>query len=469
MNARCSALALVLAGFAGTAHAAPEIDVLASAALGDELGGRPASLGLFDDGSVVLVGADEGGGTLVRLDAVGVAKDGVERLAGSVHDVAVDRSTGHIALVGEAEIVVLDDRLDVVWRVALPTAHDGEHAPRIAAGELGTIAVVAAGELRTFSADGSALASVVLAEDATSGVAVLDGEDLVVTTGWSERHACGRALDVAALSGFTRDGVARWRAWGDVDETALCDRPASTRGIDVAHGEDGLVYLLAEVEGPANVFADENNVGFDAITTTDGVASSRFAYYARVSSVGEHVVGQFFAFPDEDAVVAPSAIAADAIGNVLVTGTTSHRLEADDDVIHSEALYAPAGFYQVVRSDFRARELWQSLEIDDTSTTSTAIALAGARVVTLLHTTRLPNAPSAPAGPMVLVWPTDPKAEPPGIPKRPDRDDVGTFGYESGVAGSDPTCYACGPTRAPTPIGVLALAAAVIIGRPRRR
>lgn len=466
MPTRISALGLWLVGFGGTAHAASDIDVLASAALGDELGGQPSSLALFDDGTVVLVGADESGGTLVRLDATGVAKDVVERFTGRVHDVAVDRRTGHIALVGDAEVVVLDDELEVSWRAPLPALLDGELVRRIAVGELGTIAVVAAGELRTFSADGDALGTTALADDTSTGVAVLDADDLVVTTGWSERQACERALDVAALSGFARTGEARWRAWGDVEETTLCDRGASTRGIDVARGEDGLVYLLAEVEGPANVFASEDNVAFDALTTTDGVASSRFAYYARVSPAGEHVLGQFFAFPDEDAVLQPSAVAADEHGNVILTGTTSHRLEADDDVLHAEALYAPAGFYQVVRADFRARELWQSLEMDDTTTTSTAMALAGPRVVTLLQTTRLPNAPSAPAGPMVLVWPTDPKT---AIPKRPDRDDIGTFGYESGVAGSDPTCYACGPTRAPTPLGVLALTAVVFVCRPRRR
>lgn len=464
------ALALVFAfalvGFAGTAHAAQDIDVLASAALGDELGGGPSSLALFDDGTVVLVGADEGGGTLVRLDADGVAKDAVERFAGGVHDVAVDGRTGHIALVGDVEVVVLDDGLAVSWRAPLPALQDGEPARRIAVGELGTLAVVAVGELRTFSAEGVALGTTALPDGTSAGVAVLDGEDLVVTTGWSERRACERAVDVAALSGFTRAGAPRWRAWGDVAEATLCDRAASTRGVDVAHGEDGLVYLLAEVEGPANVFVGENNVGFDALTTTDGVASSRFAYYARVSPAGEHVLGQFFAFPDEDAILQPSAIAADEQGNVVVTGTTTHGLEADDDALHAEALYAPAGFYQVVRADFRARELWQSLEIDDTTTTSTAMALAGPRVVTLLQTTRLPNAPSGPAGPMVLVWPTDPKA---ATPKRPDRDDIGTFGYESGVAGSDPTCYACGPTRAPTPLGVLGLAALVLVCRPRRR
>ena len=49
--------------------------------------------------------------------------------------------------------------------------------------------------------------------------------------------------------------------------------------------------------------------------------------------------------------------------------------------------------------------------------------------------------------------------------KRPDRDDVGTFGYESGVSGADPTCY-CGPTHRPAPLWVLVLG---LLGLARRR
>ena len=111
--------------------------------------------------------------------------------------------------------------------------------------------------------------------------------------------------------------------------------------------------------------------------------------------------------------------------------------------------------------------MWHTLERDDAATASTALALSGPRAVTLLAARRLPIDDDGPAslGPSVLTWPTDPEQ---AIPKRPDREDVGTFGYESGVAGSDPSCYACGPTRQPGAGGVLALAAIVLFIRPRR-
>jgi hypothetical protein len=66
----------------------------------------------------------------------------------------------------------------------------------------------------------------------------------------------------------------------------------------------------------------------------------------------------------------------------------------------------------------------------------------------------------------IVLLPTNPdqtKKE-----KTPDRDDVGTFGYESGASGIDPTCY-CDAKRETSPGWWAATIALVVLGRPRRR
>ncbi|MFY0539148.1 hypothetical protein [Nannocystis pusilla] len=114
------ASAVTVAAFAGVAHAAPELDVLASAALGDDLGGRPVAVGLVE-GGVVLASQGPQDGSVVRLDGFG-APAGAAPLAGRVDDLAVDRRTGDIAVIGDAGLTVFGPDLDVLWQRPLPPA-----------------------------------------------------------------------------------------------------------------------------------------------------------------------------------------------------------------------------------------------------------------------------------------------------------------------------------------------------------
>jgi hypothetical protein len=453
MSTRFASFVAVLSflSVAAVAHADSDVDVLAT----DVIGEQPGALALFDDGSVVVVGADGDEGLVVRLDATGDPVASVVRDR-AVHDVAVDPRRGHVVIVDAAEVAVLSADLDVLWSAPLPPGATGEASVDV--GEEGSIAVAIGGELLTFASDGGVLARATVSAT-ISAVAVLDESDLVVAGGW--RSTCDAAVDAPVLVGFATDGTERWRAFDAID----CD-DASARIVDVARGEDGDVYALAEAEGSRHALSSGIDVAFDPLSSA-GEASA-LAYFARVSTDGVPQLGQSIGFADPDAVVRPAGIAADKLGNVVVTGTTTHALEIDDGIEHGEALFAEAGFYTMLRSDFRGRFVWHTLERDDAATASTALALAGPRAVTLLAARRLPpiddDGPAS-LGPSVLTWPTDPEQ---AIPKRPERDDVGTFGYESGVAGSDPTCYACGPTRQPGAGGVLALAAILLFIRPRR-
>ena len=433
--------------------AAPDIDVLASAALGDELGGQPVALALFDDGTVVLVGADERGGTLVRLDAAGVAEGcGRHGSRARVDDVAVDRRTGlRRARRATSRSPCSTPGSASSWRAPLAPRERrracASRRRRRARHDRGRCGGRAAHVLRRWRRP---------RHDCAAGwhehrlSPCSTAADLVVTTGWTrDRHAT-----IGSTSPRSRASLARARRAGArrvTSRTDLATAPTARAASMSRVARTGSIYLLAEVEGrAANVFAaPRTNVGFDALTS-DGrrrIVAVRVLrpLLARRRARARPVLR----VPRRGCDRAAAAIAADEHGNVLVTGTTSHRLAPDDDGDPHRGALRSGGVLSGRPRRLSATRLWRSLEIDDTSTTSRRWRSRVRSVVTLLQTVALAECRrDAPAGPMVLVWPTDPKS-PAGIPKRPDRDDVGTFGYESGVAGSDPTCYACGPTRAP--------------------
>lgn len=483
MYPRLRALALTTAivpllAASATAHAAPDLDFLASAGLGDELGGRPVALDLSGDG-VVLASERAGQGALVRLDRFGERTGPIRALAGGVDDVAVDRRSGNVVVLGEAGLAAFDPGFEPLWQRSLESGAGEDR--ELALGELGTVAALAGGALHIFSADGAALGRVDSTHEVARGVAVLDEAGVVVTTGWSRRPACGAEVDVASLAAFARDGAPRWRAYGDASEAELCGRhadPASTRGVAVRRGEDGLVYLLAEVEGRNDIFrgragepdVDANNVGFDAYTDPQTAHPAQSAYFARFTAGGQHLLGQYFLLPAAGSQVRPRDIAADEHGNVYLTGAVSHSLGAANDFAITEALDRMAGFYQVVEPDFEARRVWELLDVDDMYTDITELALGPDRAVTLVIADAVDGRSegSLPTGPSVIQWAGG--HGPVAVEKRPDPETQGTFGFESGVSGSDPTCY-CDSSSAPGPAALLGLAVFGLAGlrRPGRR
>ena len=253
--------------------------------------------------------------------------------------------------------------------------------------------------------------------------------------------------------------------------------PAHTRGVAVVRGDDGLVYLLAEVEGRDDLFRarpdepnlDANNVAFDVYTDPETARPQQSAYYARFTPGGRHLVGQYFLLPATGSVVRPRAISADVHGNVYLAGAASHSLGAADEVAATEALDRMAGYYQVVEPDLEARRVWRLLDADDMRTDLAALVISGDRVVTLLEAAAAGDQSegSLPAGSSVLLWPGG--FGPVAVDKRPDPETQGTFGYESGISGSDPTCYC--DTSPPAPAALLAMTVFTLAGlrRPRRR
>lgn len=461
------------------AHAATIPDILVSADAGDDLGGRPVALALGVDGTFLLASESAGAGVLLRFDALGESAGPATPLSERPEDLAVAADSGAVVVVSDQSVRVFDRDLELRWQQRLPARGVTEPARRVAVGERGTVAVLAAGRVHVFTASGVALGVIGAGVGTTRGIAVSDGEGLVMTTGWRDIRACGGGLDVATLAGFGLDGAPRWQAYGELGEDELCSERGSlgdaTRGVAVARGEDGYLYLLGEAEGPNNLFRTRpgapgeaaNNVELDALTDAETSKAALFAYYARFTAQGEHLRGQYLVFPEAGSIVQPLGIAADEHGNVYLSGTASHGPDAADEVPHSEALDAMAGFFTVVEPELEGRRLWQQFEVDGVATVVTGLALAGGYAATLVDASPSRAATGLHTGPTVLLWPGD--HGPTGATKRPDRDSVGTFGYESGVSGSDPSCY-CEADSSPTLLSLFALATiALALRRPRAR
>lgn len=447
--ARLTLIATLLAS--GAAHAAPELDFFAT----DRE--TPVALDLVGNGDLVLVSdAADGDSTLVRLDPLGARSGEPRALSGAASDLAVDRRTGHVIVADEAGLAAFDPGFEPLWRRPLP--HPGA---RVSVGEHGTIAALAGPELQIFDEYGRQTAAL-RPGFAAHELAVVDADDLVAVTGALAAN-CDDPHDTLAVAAFTRDGAPLWQAHGDRDE---CD--TATRGVAISRGGDGLLYLLAEVDGrlPDHLRA-RNHVVIDGYTDPETQNPARAAWFARIDTDGAHLLGQFFGLPADGSVVRPTAISADEHGNVFLAGAASHSLGAADEQTMTARLDAASGFYQVVEPDFEVRRVWHPIEADGMTTELTTLAHANDRVVAILGATPLPGHPdpALPEGPSILVWPDD--HGPLHAEKRPDPESQGTFGYESGVSGSDPTCY-CSAPAAPAPATLLSLGLVSLALRRRR-
>lgn len=438
-----------------------DADLLLARALGDELTPTPRALAVGPDDALVIAGRGA-----QRWSAAGEPLATVA--SGALDDVAA--TADGWAIVGADGLVRLDALGEPLWHV--PAAQLGPHAARwrVALGGAGTVAALADGHVHVFSAAGARLASVDAGDVALAALAVDDARATVLAVGTATRAGCDAApAQVATLLAFDLRGAPRWRAYGHA-AADMCaverDLSAATRGVDVTVGGDGLVYFLGEADGAASVFrahaqhpgAAAPNVVFDRYSDPDE-ARSTTAYFARLDGDGEPLAGQFLGLPAADgppARLSVRAIAADRRGVVVIAGATDRSPYAPDERPTSEALGQPVGFIHVADPDLGGRR-WHLVEDLPGEHAVVDLALADDIALALL---------AGAGGDAVLAVPlgdaSDPASE---VEKRPNPDTQGTFGYESGISGSDPTCYC--DADAPRPAAPLAVCVLVLAGLPR--
>lgn len=457
----CAALSILAALAPRLVRA--DVDLLVARALGDELSPAPVALAATPNGLVVA------GAGAQLWSAFGEPEE--RRISGAFDDIA---GVGDgLALVGASGLVVLDAVGAVAW--SLDRADLGERRDRWrVAASADTVAVLADDAVHTFTADGRPLARWT-ADAALAAVAVAD--DLVVTTGRRTIVCDHEPRDLAVLRARARDGAPRWAAY-EHDAATLCAAgptvAAATRGVDVARGGDGRIYFLAEADGaesplrahPDHLTVRAANVIFDGLSDPDEAQRGTIAYYARFDRAGEHLGGQFLGLPATDSEpsrLSPRAIAATEAGLVVVAGATNRVFIGADERPGTEPLGQQVGFVQIVDPDLGGRE-WHVLEDLQGGHAVVDLALVGGSALGLVVGA---EAEADAVIDLPLADPPDPTFRK-KVTKHPDNDTQATFGFESGVSGSDPTCY-CDAARMPGPAALLALGLFAIVSLPRPR
>jgi hypothetical protein len=337
-------------------------------------------------------------------------------------DLAATADASRIVVLRTDAVVLLEPTLAVVWEQRLPAAIDDGH---IAIGEEGTIAVATDDRVRSIATDGRAGFDVATGLSEVTALAVLD-DGLVVTGGTRERSSR------AALVAREPSGAMRWDLWSGTTTEAPV-----TAIVDARRGGDGELYVVADADGP-------------------GEGHTRVAWFARAGADGTlHATGTL-GFDAPYSTVRADAIAADALGNVLLVGASTHEIE---DGVAIESPRGVTGWYRMLGADLRTQIVSREFAVEDLDGDRNMLVAGDHRAVAMT-----PAVDDDPA--RIVLLPTHPdqtKKE-----KTPDRDDVGTFGYESGASGIDPTCY-CDAKRETSPGWWAATIALVVLGRPRRR
>lgn len=445
-----------------------DADLLVARALGDELVPVPVALAATPHGLVVA------GAGAQRWSVAGEPASDL-RITDDIDDVT---ALGEgLVFIGPAGLVAVDPVGAVAWQISVDDlgSRDDDTRWRIAA-DPRTVAVLADDTIHTFTADGQARAR--WSSDASlTAIAVAD--DLVVVTGQREVSCDDEPRAVPVLVATSASGAPRWSAY-DHRTTTLCAAgptvAASARGVDVAIGGDGLVYLLAEADGPESPLrADPYHLStranleiFDSLSDPDEAQRGKLAYYARFDRAGEHLVGQFLGLPATDSEpsrLTPRAIAASSAGVVIVAGSTNRSFDRAGEQHDTEALGQDVAFVQIVDPDLGARRRSDVLEDLEGEHAVVDLALVDHGVVALVI------GATADADAMVDLPLADTPEDPTykkKVTKHPDNDTQATFGFESGVSGSDPTCY-CAEVTLPGPAALFALGLLPLTCLPRSR
>jgi hypothetical protein len=331
----------------------------------------------FGVAPVVLNGGTDG--AVVRLAANGQTVLSVTRLGKQVTALAVDPSTGNVAIAGDFGVALLDPSASaLVWAKAAP----GGTAKRISA-QGGLVGVVAGTTATLFANDGTQLSSVANLGKEVNGVAVDAPNQALVVTGYKQddgdkcqqyKSTFVRSYDVA--------GKLRWKSydWTKADVASSSDC-ADSVGLGLAVGRDGKLYYAGKSDGGNTVHAKDPRdlskkgpvVSFDQFNQAYGFkGANSIGFYARFS-LGDGTIdkGQFVVARKGDGgpntegnAATPSAIAADEEGNVFVTGTAAFRIAGQDNkTVAGQKVGAYAsyeGFLLIVSPDFGQRLSWTS-------------------------------------------------------------------------------------------------------------
>lgn len=401
--------------------------VLFATSLAGAVAEEPAdivAIALGERDETIIASVVDDHGRVAITDAIGDTTVEVS-FATELLDLAASRDASRIVVLRTDALLLLEPTLAVVWEQRLPEPIDQGH---VALGEDGTIAIATDGRVRSIDAHGRARFDVASGLDEVTALTVSD--DGLVVTGGARRSRCDARQ--AALVAREASGAVRWDLWS----TNGCDMPMAGI-VDVERGADGELYVLGDADGP-------------------GDAHARVAVLLRVGADGSTLAAGTLGFTAPYSTVRADALATDDRGNVLVVGASTHEMEDGREVESSRGV---TGFYRMLASDLRTEIVSRQFDVEDLDGDRTMLVVDADRAVAMI-----PAVDDDPA--RIVLLPTTPDML--KKTKTPDRDDVGTFGYESGASGIEPTCY-CDARRELAPAWWAASIAVLAFVRPRRR
>jgi hypothetical protein len=353
-----------------------------------------------DDLGVAAKALDGGtDGAVVRLDPTGRTVLSVTRLGKQVTGLAVDPSTGNVAVCGDFGVALLDPTASsAIFTKQTP----GGACKRVSA-QGGLVGVVAGTTATLFASDGAQVTSVANVAKEVNGVAVDAANQAIVVTGYKQDDGdkCQQYKSTFVRS-YGASGELRWKSydWTKADVGASSDC-ADTVGLGLAVGRDGKLYYVGKSDGGNTVHAKDPRdlakkapvVSFDQFNQAYGFkGANSIGFYARLS-LGDGGIeqGQFVVARKGDGgpsaegnAATPSAIAADEQGNVFLAGTAAFRIASQDkktvagQKVGDYASYE--GFLLVVSPDFTQRLTWTSFSAGGASDGRAIAASGGAAV-----------------------------------------------------------------------------------------
>lgn len=353
------------AGYLGTGGGdeANAVDIGADCTI--VVGGRFA--GAILKGAIRLPGG--GAGAVLRLGGTGREVRSAVRVAGTVDDLEVRRTTGDIAVATDRGVRLLDPSgTSVRWRTTGPVR-------RIAIGDDGTVAALAGSTVRVYSAAGQARGVVRLAGRTVSDVAVDDRTGRVFVTGFTQSGGPCRQVQIPFVRAYDRNGTSKWTLY-DFDPDSVAGLCADSRGDRLAMGRDGNLYLAGEMAGGTTVFSTDGrsvrraapNVGYDKFTQASNTGSAHLTYIARIDPstgavrAGQMLLARIDSKGDAGNTITPRAITADAQGRIYVGGSAAYQIAGRDRLtMNGRRLKAYAGgdaWVLVTSPDLRRRLLW---------------------------------------------------------------------------------------------------------------
>jgi len=333
------------------------------------------------DGSYIVAANFNGAARLQRYSAsAGTAALSNIALAGSnVRDMDVNRTNGQIAVVGNFGLQVFDSNgTTLLWQKS-------GSFDRVAIANDGTVVALNAttDTIPVWNGTGNLLATRTLTggDIRPADVAIDPITRRIFVTGFTQVTPI---LQTPFVLGLDRVGSVLntvWDTWNysaaQVIGTGLA---ADSRGLRIDIGADGSLYFLGKTDGGNTVFTRDGNaintqlgtrlIDPDQYTDTSNSSGAKsYAFYAKLNANNGNVErGQILVTRLTNGQAnsfTPTAIAADASGNVFIGGSAAFRIaNRDTQTINGQ----PVGSYALgepsimsVSSDFQTRHFWTAL------------------------------------------------------------------------------------------------------------